>query len=243
VWALLVEKRALDFTLPSGKPFRLRHGGYPTLEGKEAPWKRSTTRVEGLNIDHTILLDKRFIDPTYDRDTGFTFVFEGENMAQKVGEHVGQAVDIAVFPDWHAGLLKLGQREGLVRRLINHGHTVWQVSLERTRWTTLIAAAVEQGELTWLNEEPSEAAKRLLSEPITEEEPEQPATTDVISDPPDYSLEHDGDWTWLHFNAKPDVLTRERLKQNGFRWGKRRKAWYTRQVIKNGEVAEILQIS
>ena len=100
VWANLVERRALDFTDLRGRPHRLRHGGYPGLEGKEAPFKRFVTRIESLAIDHCILLDKRFFEPGYDNEIGLTFVFEGDNMAQKVGHHVSRCVDIAVFPEW-----------------------------------------------------------------------------------------------------------------------------------------------
>lgn len=151
VWAMLIERRALDFTDLRGHPHRLRHGGYPGLEGKEAPFKRFVTRIESLAIDHCILLDKRFFEPVYDFETSLTFVFEGDNLAQKVGHHVSQCVDIAVFPEWHTGLLALGRRERLVTPLVSFGgHPVYQVTLDRIRWTNLVALAVEREELTWL---------------------------------------------------------------------------------------------
>jgi hypothetical protein len=163
VWAMLIERRALDFTDLKGKPHRLRHSGFPGLEGKEAPFKRFVTRIESLAIDHCILLDKRFFEPVYDFDTSLTFVFEGDNMAQKIGHHVSQCVDIAVFPEWYPGLVAIGRRERLVTPLVNWAHPVYQVTLDRARWTNLIALAVERDELTWPGEEPSAAAKRLLT--------------------------------------------------------------------------------
>ncbi|MBN1311376.1 MAG: hypothetical protein JXB30_08140 [Anaerolineae bacterium] len=149
VWANLIERRALDFTDLSGKPHRLRHGGYPGLDGKEAPFKRFSTRIEHLAIDHCILLDKRFFEPVYDFETSLTFVFEGENMAEKVGQHVSQCVDIAVFAEWYPALLALGKREQLVTPLLNFAHPVWQIWLDRVRWTTLISSAIGRDELAW----------------------------------------------------------------------------------------------
>jgi|GEM_PF-2830467 len=150
VWAILIERRALDFTDLTGKPHRLRHGGYPGLEGNESPFKRFVSRIEHLAVDHCILLDRRFFEATYDFETSLTFVFEGGNLDAKVGHHVSQAVDIAVFPEWHAKLTALGKRENLIMPLINYGgHPVWQVNLDRTRWTTLIGTAVSKYELPW----------------------------------------------------------------------------------------------
>lgn len=166
VWAMLIERRALDFTDLRGRPHRLRHGGYPGLEGKEAPFKRFVTRIESLAIDHCILLDRRFIEPAYDLDLSLTFVFEGEKLAQMVGQHVSRCVDIAVFPEWHAGLLALGRRERLVMPLVSFGgHPVYQVTLDRARWTRLISTAVERGELAWPGEMPSPAVEHLLTVP------------------------------------------------------------------------------
>jgi hypothetical protein len=44
-------------------------------------------------------------------------------------------------------------------------------------------------------------------------------------------IEHDRDWTWVFFPAKPDKTTRDRLKDMGARWGSKRGGWYlTRHV-------------
>ena len=304
VWAMLVERRALDFTNLKGKPHRLRHGGYPGLEGKEAPFRRFATRIESLAIDHSILLDKRFFAPAYDFEVGQTFVFAGEDMAAKVGHHVSQCVDIAVFPEWYEALVAIGRRERLVKPLLNWAHPVYQVTLDRTRWTTLIARSVESDELTWPGEEPSAAAMRLLAsadEPaeqtalLSVELPERltaqgwaisahngtvqargpgrstrryalpgsVATPDEIeairadivreieaslraespgdaSNDAGYTVTHEGDWTWLHLDAKPDETVRERLKRAGFRWGKRRRAWYRTSSLSKMAIEKLL---
>jgi hypothetical protein len=241
VWAMLIERRALDFTDLRGKPHRLRHGGYPGLEGKEAPFKRFVTRIESLAIDHCILLDKRFFEPSYDFEVGLTFVFEGDNMAQKIGHHVSQCVDIAVFTEWYPALVAIGRRERLVTPLVNWAHPVYQVTLDRARWTNLIALAVERDELTWPGEEPSEAAKRLLTLELSTE-PEPAAETSPVPTSVPHTIEHEGNWTWLRFPCKPEDAVLERLKEAGFRWGKRRRAWYAKQCLEEVEINKLVAL-
>lgn len=67
------------------------------------------------------------------------------------------------------------------------------------------------------------------------EEPASPTETDAS-----YTVTHYGDWTWISFTRKPSEAVRERLKSEGFRWGRRRKAWYVRQIVSEGEVASLL---
>jgi hypothetical protein len=185
-------------------------------------------------------------------------------------------VDIAVFPEWHAGLLALGRRERLVMPLINHAHPVCQVTLDRARWTTLIAVAVEREELTWPGEQLSGAARRLLADPIPDPAPEAtivearspraqiayamhtrqpfshaPADLPSPSEPPGerlgegpgvraFTLTHEGDWTWLSFERKPAEWVLARLKTAGFRWGKRRRAWYTTRPVDKDRIENLL---
>ena len=238
VWANLIERRALDFTDLAGRPHRLRHGGYPGLEGNEAPFKRFVTRIEHLAIDHCILLDRRFFEPSYDFETSLTFVFEGPNMADKIGHHVSQSVDIAVFPEWHAALTALGKRDGLVMPLTYHGgHPVWQVTLDRARWTALISAAVGRGDLAWPGEPQREI---VIEEPpamdipaiafekrIAVENGRPVPAPDVASEQPIYTIKYDPPWTLVAFSGKPIEAIRARLKSADFRWDRRRYAWRT----------------
>ncbi len=236
MWANLIERRALDFTDLAGKPHRLRHGGYPGLEGNEAPFKRFVTRIEHLAIDHCILLDRRFFEPSYDFETSLTFVFEGQNLAKKVGHHVSQSVDIAVFPEWHVVLTALGKREGLVMPLVNYGgHPLWQVTLDRSRWTVLISVAVDRGDLAW----PGEPQREIVvdsppaidippiafEKPIAVENSRPVLAPDVESEQPIYAISYDPPWTLVAFSGKPVEAVRERLKSAGFRWDTRHCAW------------------
>ncbi|MBN1137670.1 MAG: hypothetical protein JXM73_13875 [Anaerolineae bacterium] len=318
VWARLVDRRlAVDYTDPQGRPHAIGRGSYAGLEGDEAPFKRIVKRIEHLAIDHYILLDKRFFMPDYDADTSQTFVFEDGDMAAKVGEHVSRCVDIPLFPEWQAGLLALGRRARLILPLHNYGgQPVWQVTLDRARWTQVIALAVEREELTWPGQEPAEAATRLLEEPAAQPEPEPaaaPAThpqgarrqpllsvtlperlsvqgwtvhahngavqargpgrstryhalpgsvateadmaaigdeiaREIETSPAEmspgeaipFTLTHEGDWTWLSFEKKPAEWVLTRLKSAGFRWGKKRRAWFSRNILQHDHVQRLL---
>jgi hypothetical protein len=251
VWANLIERRALDFTDLAGKPHRLRHSGYPGLEGNEAPFKRFITRIEHLAVDHCILLDRRFFEPSYDFETSLAFVFEGQNMADKIGHHVSQSVDIAMFPEWHAALAALGKREGLVTPLTNHGgHSVWQVTLDRSRWTTLISAAVGRGDLAWPGKPQREIVVDDLpmvdippiafDKPIAVENGKPIPALDVESEQPIYTVSYDPPWTVVAFSGKPVEATRERLKSAGFRWDTRRYAWRTSGHLAEVEVEKVV---
>ena len=61
-----------------------------------------------------------------------------------------------------------------------------------------------------------------------------------------YHVEHDRDWTWLHFDEKPgdDVLDKISFRRSGgsglFFWGKRRKAWYAKQAVTEDEINALL---
>ena len=55
-----------------------------------------------------------------------------------------------------------------------------------------------------------------------------------------YTVEHEGDWTWLRFPHKPDDATLDRLRVAGFRWGKRRRAWYSRKLVTHENVKRLI---
>jgi len=51
------------------------------------------------------------------------------------------------------------------------------------------------------------------------------------------TIEHDRDWTWLYFSAKPPVDIRDRLKQIGARWSRKRRGWYLRRNVPHEKLA------
>ncbi len=151
IWARLIERRTTAITDLSGKHHFVRHGGIPGQSENELPYLRFQRRIEGLSIDHMILLDRRFSEVNYDAERSSAFVFEADNMAALIGHHVRQLVNVAVFDAWFPALLEIGRRERLVTPLTNFAHPVYHVSLDRTRWELQISLGVEKGELEWPN--------------------------------------------------------------------------------------------
>jgi hypothetical protein len=168
------------------------------------------TRIEHLAIDHYILLDKRFFEPDYDLDAGFTFVFAGENMPERVGLHVSKVVDIAVFPEWYPRLAAIGERERLVMPLINFAHPVYQISPDRSAGL-LISAAVERVSCPG----PAKSRRRLI-QPLRSRTAwshrsryfrmtsSRLISLGEASSTAWLHLKYEGDWTWLSFDRKPD---------------------------------------
>ena len=72
------------------------------------------------------------------------------------------------------------------------------------------------------------ASEQVIDLPAADPEP----TEDTPASAPVFTIEHDRDWTWINFSAKPDEDTRETLKDVfGARFSGRRVAWYiTRRV-------------
>jgi hypothetical protein len=67
---------------------------------------------------------------------------------------------------------------------------------------------------------------------------EQPTPT--TEEAASHTVTHEGDWTWISFTRKPAEVVRERLKAEGFRWGRRRKAWYVRRTIAEEEIERLM---
>ena len=46
-----------------------------------------------------------------------------------------------------------------------------------------------------------------------------------------YTVEYEGSWTWVKFSSKPPEDVREKLKNMGFRFSRKRLAWYLPRKI------------
>jgi hypothetical protein len=140
VWAMLAERRTVTFRGNDQRVLFIRHAGLPS---GETPYLRIQRRITGLQIDHLILLDRRFAEVEY-ADTGLAFLFEMPDMHLKLSEHVRQLVNLAVFPAWSERLLEIGHLTRLVRPLASLGEQqVYLVNLDRTRWEHEIALRVD----------------------------------------------------------------------------------------------------
>jgi hypothetical protein len=56
------------------------------------------------------------------------------------------------------------------------------------------------------------------------------------------AIEHDRDWTWVSWPAKPSAETLAAVKGLGFRWSKRRTKWYAPQHIEAADILAALNI-
>jgi len=46
-----------------------------------------------------------------------------------------------------------------------------------------------------------------------------------------YKVIYEGSWTWVKFDKKPDEEVRAKLKEKGFRFSWKRRAWYTTKKV------------
>ncbi|MBU0493561.1 MAG: hypothetical protein KKB13_17080 [Chloroflexi bacterium] len=54
-----------------------------------------------------------------------------------------------------------------------------------------------------------------------------------------FRVEHERDWTWIYFTAKPPAELRDRLKRAGWRFGGRRQGWSLRRRATAEELAAV----
>jgi len=54
------------------------------------------------------------------------------------------------------------------------------------------------------------------------------------------TVDHDRDWTWITFPAKPSEEVRAALKSAGGRWSRKRGAWYIRRPVPTAEIMELI---
>ena len=259
VWAKLVECGTLICRGSDGKGRYLRHG---EQGDSESPYLRFQRRIPGLQIEHLILLDKRFTEVEY-AEVGLSFLFDAPDMPHKLAEHVRQLVNLPIFAEWAEPLAEIGRVTRLLRPLSCLGEqTVYLLDLDRTRWEQQIALRVEQGELPW-PDDPAPAKPISAPQPEPDTLPEcsscgkrvagrrttqgyfcadcLPATNGK-NGRPTFTVTHERDWTWVKFDEKPSEAMREALKRAGFRWGKRRKAWYAQRIVEQSEIESMSQM-
>jgi hypothetical protein len=146
VWARLVERGTVIVRGTDNRVRHVRHGGLP---GGETPFVRYQRRIPGLQIDHLILLDRRFTEVEYG-EVGVAFLFDAPDLHLKLAEHVRRLVNLPVFPGWSERLLEVGRMTRLVRSLrCLVEQAVLLVDLDRTRWEGQITLRVGRGELPW----------------------------------------------------------------------------------------------
>lgn len=56
-----------------------------------------------------------------------------------------------------------------------------------------------------------------------------------------FTVQHERGWTWVNFPVKPDRMVLDGLKEAGFRWSKKRFAWYSTQTIGTETIEAIVK--
>ncbi|NJL94968.1 MAG: hypothetical protein HC915_15220 [Anaerolineae bacterium] len=73
-------------------------------------------------------------------------VLRGESdPTAKLGAHVQQLVDLAVFPTWHNFLVQQGRLTRLITPLTCYGGVqLWKVTLDKAHWERVICRGLNQ---------------------------------------------------------------------------------------------------
>lgn len=65
--------------------------------------------------------------------------------------------------------------------------------------------------------------------------------TEHITKKDGYTITYEGTWTWVKFDSKPERDVLNGLKAAGFRWSKKRSAWYAAAVIEEAVIEEAVK--
>lgn len=141
---------ALWAKLAQGKP-----SSVVRYEPKDAPslplepddaglYVRYQKRIEGLGIDHLLLVHRALAAPEYptshEATSAYLLWLNDTQGIAKLGEHVRKTVKVAVFDEWHPYLHQEGRQRGLIKDLTCYGGlSALALTLDPIRWTALIA--------------------------------------------------------------------------------------------------------
>lgn len=143
VWAKLAQAKECYLLPPDHDAQKI------VLRTDEGLLKRIQRKIEGIGIHHLLLLHQDLLNPTYaELSTTYLFLIDKTQATAKLGSHIQQLVDIAVFPEWYAYLVQQGRLEGLITPLTCYGGVnLWKLSLDKTCWQRLICRGVSQRSL------------------------------------------------------------------------------------------------
>jgi hypothetical protein len=140
-WAKLSQGKASSIVPDSGPSIALE----PDDKGL---YIRFQKKIEGLGIDHLLLVHRDLAEPTYPMDTEATTVYslwlDDTQGTAKLGEHIRKTVKVAVFDHWFPYLHSEGRQKGLIKSLTCYGGVnVIALTLDTARWTALIAEGLQ----------------------------------------------------------------------------------------------------
>jgi hypothetical protein len=116
------------------------------LRSAEGKLKRLQRKVEGIGIYHLVLLHQDILELTYaELTTTYLFLTDKDKANAKLGAHVQELVDIAVFPEWYAYLVQQGRVEGLITALTCYGGVkLWKLTLDKVSWERVVCRGLQQ---------------------------------------------------------------------------------------------------
>ena len=147
---------ALWAKLAQGKPaLVIRDDGAPNLAlepDDKGLYVRFQKKIEGLGVDHLLLVHRALAEPDYPTDGTATSIYsfwldEAQGTA-KLGQHVRRAVKVAVFDQWFTYLNVEGRKTGLVKMLTCFGGVnAVEITLDSDRWTKVISKGLQSGQI------------------------------------------------------------------------------------------------
>ncbi|MCQ3932667.1 MAG: hypothetical protein DPW16_19635 [Chloroflexi bacterium] len=140
VWAKLAQAKECYLLPPDHDAQKI------TLRTDEGLLKRIQRKIEGIGIHHLLLLHQDLLMPTYaELSTTYLFLADKTQTTAKLGSHIQQLVDIAVFPAWYAYLVQQGRLEGLITPLTCYGGVnMFRITLDKSPWERLICRGLSQ---------------------------------------------------------------------------------------------------
>jgi hypothetical protein len=120
------------------------------LRSEEGKLKRFERKVEGIGVYHLLLIHYDILEPTY-AELSKTYLFltaDKDQTTAKLGAHITELVDIAVFPEWHKFLVQQGRMEGLLTPLTCYGGAnMFRVTMDKQSWERLICRGLQQQQI------------------------------------------------------------------------------------------------
>ncbi len=142
VWAKLAQGKEARIVPDTGSSIVLQ----PPEPGLFARFQR---RIDGLGIDHLLLVHKAITEPVYSELTTTYMFFADKDQATAIlGDHISKLVKVAVFPAWYSYLVQQGRLEHLMQRCVCYGGAqVWAVTLNAEHWSRVIQDGLASGTL------------------------------------------------------------------------------------------------
>ncbi|HMN15599.1 MAG TPA: hypothetical protein PKD55_25055 [Bellilinea sp.] len=140
VWARLAQGKEARIVPDTGSSIVLQ----PPEPGLYTRFQR---KLEGLAIDHLLLVHKAITEPGYSELTTTYMFFADKDQATAIlGDHISKLVKVAVFLEWYAFLVQQGRLEHLMQRCVCYGGAqVWMITLDESRWTRIIQDGLVSG--------------------------------------------------------------------------------------------------